>query len=66
MLCHPEVKDIYGYIYAIVEIFVREFEELLSNLKMITKEKALIKEWIEYMARDVNKVLNAWYGIEHN
>lgn len=66
LLCHPEVKDIYGYIYAIVEIFVREFEELLSNLKMITKEKALIKEWIEYMARDVNKVLNDWYGIEHN
>jgi hypothetical protein len=33
---------------------------------MITKEKALIKEWIEYMARDVNKVLNDWYGIEHN
>lgn len=41
---------------------------LISNLKMITKEKALIKEWIEYMARDVNKgkVLNDWYGIEYN
>lgn len=65
LLYHPEVRDIYGYIYAIVEIFVREFEELLSNLKMIAKEKALLREWIEYMARDVNKVLNDWYGIEH-
>lgn len=66
LLCHPEVKDIYGYIYAIVEIFVREFEELLSNIKMVAKEKALFKEWIEYMARDVYKVLNDWYKIEHN
>ena len=66
MLCQPEVKDIYGYIYAIVEIFVREFEELLSNIKMVTKEKTLLKEWIKYMARDVNNELNIWYGIEHN
>lgn len=65
LLCHPEVKDIYGYIYAIVEIFVREFEELLENLKMITKEKVLIKEWILYMSRDVNKALDDWYKIEH-
>lgn len=65
LFCRPQVKDIYGYIYAIIEIFVREFEELLCNLKMVTKEKALIKEWILYMARDVNKVLNDWYQIEH-
>ncbi len=63
LLCRPKIDNIYGYIYAIVEIFIREFDVLLGNIKMITKEKALIREWLFYMARDVNKALNEWYHI---
>lgn len=64
LLVRPEFKDLYKFLYGIVEIVLKEFEEMFTKLKVkSTKENELLKMWLQVSSSNLIKELDNWYNI---
>ena len=57
----PELKDIIGFLYSITDIISKEFQELFKFLDIKnTKEKNLLRHWINEASYDLTDRIRDW------
>ncbi len=60
----PDFHEIRNFLYGILHITSKEFEILITEVKMTQKDKVLLSEWINAAGTNLKKVLDGWRNVK--